>query len=85
MSETQHIVFQPYLWENHTLQPGTAIACRTVEDGQRRMDKARAGLLSLDGAVLVRMAVDEELGDYGEPEYLATMGDIPGMEDDMAA
>ena len=38
----------------------------------------REGLLSVAGAQAVRMTVDEEAGDYGEPEVLGSVGDVPG-------
>jgi hypothetical protein len=28
------------------------------------------------------MDVDEDIGDYGEPEYLERIGDTPGGEDE---
>ncbi|WP_264997128.1 hypothetical protein [Komagataeibacter xylinus] len=55
--------------------------CRSVEEGRRRADKVAVGGTSIDGAVLVRMFVDEEAGDYGEPEILVSVGDVPDIEE----
>lgn len=81
MAATERIIFQPYIWKKTgkrtTLEPGTPIACRDAEDALRRIEKVRGGLLSVAGAQAVRVTVDEEAGDYGEPEVLDNAGDIP--------
>lgn len=82
MAATERIIFQPYVWKKAgkrtTLEPGTPVACRDVEDALRRIEKVQEGLLSVAGAQAVRMTVDEEAGDYGEPEVLGSVGDVPG-------
>ncbi|CEF41094.1 hypothetical protein ASN_1758 [Acetobacter senegalensis] len=82
MAATERIIFQPYVWKKTgkrtTLEPGTPVACRDTEDALRRIEKVREGLLSVAGAQAVRMTVDEEAGDYGEPEILGSVGDVPG-------
>lgn len=47
---------------------------RDAEDVLRRIEKVRDGLLSVSGAQAVRLTVDEEAGDYGEPEVLGSVG-----------
>ena len=82
MAATERIIFQPYVWKKvdkrTILEPGAAVACRDTEDALRRIEKVRDGLLSVAGAQAVRMTVDEEAGDYGEPEMLGIVGDVPG-------
>lgn len=81
MAATERIIFQPYVWKKTgkrtTLEPGTPVACRDAEDALRRIEKVRDGLLSVAGAQAVRVTVDEEAGDYGEPEVLGRVGSFP--------
>lgn len=81
MAATERIIFQPYVWKKTgkrtILVPGTPVACRDAEDALRRIEKVRDGLLSVAGAQAVRMTVDEEAGDYGEPEVLGCVGEVP--------
>ena len=84
MAATERIIFQPYIWRKSgkrtILEPSAAVACRNVEDALRRIEKVRDGLLSVAGAQAVRMSVDEDAGDYGEPEVLGSVGDVPREE-----
>ncbi|MFT8836135.1 MAG: hypothetical protein ABF883_12385 [Acetobacter sp.] len=82
MAVAERIVFQPFLCQGGVLGAGVPIVCPNVEDARRRVDKIRAGILHVAGAVVVRMDVDEDIGDYGEPEYLERIGDTPGGEDE---
>lgn len=81
MPATERIIFQPYVWKKAgkrtTLEHGTPVACRGVEDALRRIEKVRDGLLSVAGAQAVRVAVDEEARDYGEPEVSGSVGNVP--------
>lgn len=85
MAATERVIFQPYVWKKTGrrtfLEPAAAVACRDVEDAMRRIEKVRNGQLSVAGAQAVRMTVDEDAGDYGEPEILGNAGDIPGEGD----
>lgn len=87
MAATERIIFQPYVWRKSgrrtVLEPGAAIACRDADDALRRIDKVKEGLLSVAGAQAVRMAVDEEAGDYGEPEVLGSVGDVLGDDNEV--
>lgn len=84
MAATERIIFQPYVWKKSgrrtILEPGAAVACRDAEDALRRIEKVREGQLSVAGAQAVRMSVDEDAGDYGEPEVLGSVGDVPDRE-----
>lgn len=82
MALAERIVFQPFVWQGTALRASTPILCPNVDDARRRVEKIRAGILSVAGAVVVRMEVDEDIGDYGEPEYLERIGDVPGGEED---
>lgn len=81
MTAIERIIYQPYIWRKSgkrtILEPGSAVACRDKEDALRRIEKVRGGLISVAGAQAVRMAVDEEAGDYGEPEVLGSVGEVP--------
>ena len=77
MAISERIIFQPYRrGKRGDVIAGGAMVCRTPEEAQRRADKAMTGGEAI-GAHIVRMAVDADLGDYGDPEYLATIGIVP--------
>jgi len=80
MPAKESIVYQPYTQgPKGRIVAGTGVACRSAQEGLRRADKAMAAG-SVIGAHVVRMMADEEAGDYGEPEYLATVGVVPTVE-----
>lgn len=58
------------------LVPADGMACRTEDEARRRAEKAMA-IGRIQGAQVVRQEVDEAVGDYGEPEILATFGTVP--------
>jgi hypothetical protein len=51
----------------------------TVCPALRRAEKAMASA-SVVGAHVVRIMADEEAGDYGDPEYLASLGTVPQVD-----
>jgi hypothetical protein len=76
----EHIVYQPYVrGARGAVKPGTPVPCRTAEEGLRRAEKALASA-SVVGAHVVRVMADEEAGDYGNPEYLASLGTVPNVD-----
>ena len=80
MAIAERIIFQPYTEGNRgAVKPGQAIACRNPEDAQRRAEKAMANGMIVGGHV-VRVMADEEVGDYGEPEFLNIYGRVPVTE-----
>ena len=80
MAAKERIVYQPYTrGAKGRLAAGAGIACRTPEEGARRAEKAMAAG-SVIGAHVVRIMADEEAGDYGEPEFIATYGEVPPTE-----
>ena len=77
MAVKERIIFQPYIpGRGAAVVPGQAVQCRNPDDAQRRAEKAMAGGRVV-GAHIIRVLDDETSGDYGEPEYLATLGRVP--------
>ena len=77
MASTTRIIYQPYLaGARGALKAGVAIACRNPEEGIRRAERALGGG-SILGAQVVRMTHDDDAGEFGEPEFLATLGRVP--------
>ncbi len=77
MALAEHIIFQPYLDARRgTLKPGVPIACRSPENARRRAEKAMASGMIVGGHV-VRIMIDAEAGDYGDPEFLGVYGKVP--------
>lgn len=73
----ERIIFQPYVpGRGAAVMPGLAVQCRNPDEAQRRVEKAMAGGRVV-GAHIIRVLEDAESGDYGEPEYLATVGRVP--------
>jgi hypothetical protein len=80
MAASERILFQPYTaGKRGALKPGQSVSCRTPEEGMRRAEKAIAGG-QVVGAHVVRVMADEEVGDYGELEFLAAFGTVPESE-----
>ena len=77
MASTTQIIYQPYVaGARGALKPGPAMACRSEQEGVRRAERAlRSG--SILGAQVVRMTHDDDAGEFGEPEFLATLGRVP--------
>ena len=79
MAMKERIIFQPYMpGRGAGVVPGQAIQCRNPDDAQRRAEKAMAGGRVV-GVHIIRVLEDEASGDYGEPEYLATLGSVPAV------
>ncbi len=80
MAFTSQIVYQPYLAGSRgTLKAGAAIVCRSAEDGLRRAERALENG-SIVGAQVVRMTHDDDAGEFGDPEFLGTVGRVPDAE-----
>lgn len=77
MTATTRIIFQPYTTgARGKLVAGAPIACRDEAEGHRRAEKAMAGG-KVVGVQLVRVVSDEDAGDFGEPQFLASLGTVP--------
>ncbi len=77
MASTTQVIYQPYVaGPRGSLKAGTAMACRSQEEGLRRAERAFQGG-SIVGALVVRMTHDDAAGEFGEPEFLAAVGRVP--------
>ena len=75
MALSERIVCQPYIKEKRgNLMPGPQVARRNPEEAIRRAERAIAAG-SVAGAHVVRVLADEAAGDFGEPDYLAALGE----------
>lgn len=80
MASTTRIIYQPYVaGARGALKPGPAVACRSAEEGVRRAERALQGG-SIVGAQVVRMTHDDDAGEFGDPEFLARLGQVPDGE-----
>ena len=79
MADSQ-IIYQPYVaGARGALKAGTPVVCRTADEGLRRAERALAGG-SILGAQVVRMVHDAAADEFGEPEHLGSVGQVPGSE-----
>jgi len=80
MASTTQIIYQPYVaGPRGALKAGTAMACRSPEDGLRRAERAlESG--SILGAQVVRVTHDDDAGEFSDPEYLGKVGRVPDAE-----
>jgi tryptophan synthase alpha subunit len=77
MPAAAQIIYQPYVTgARGALKPGIAVVCRTAEEGVRRAEKALAGG-SIVGARIVRVLHDNDADEFGLPEYLSELGQVP--------
>ena len=77
MASTTQVIYQPYVaGARGSLKAAPAMACRNAEEGLRRAERAFAGG-SILGAQVVRMTHDDDAGEFGEPEFLGTVGRVP--------
>lgn len=85
MGASQRIVFMPYVWrvrgKKRVLEPGIPVICRTEAEALRWIEKIENKSLSAAGGQAVKMLVDEEVEDYGEPEFLAYAGTVPSVQE----
>lgn len=77
MASTTRIIYQPYIpGARGALKAGPPVACRTAEEGMRRAERAMAGG-SILGAQVVRVTHDDDSEEFGEPEFLGSLGRVP--------
>ena len=80
MASTTRIIYQPYVaGARGALKAAPAVACRSADEGVRRAERALQGG-SILGAQVVRMTHDDDAGEFGDPEFLATLGQVPDIE-----
>lgn len=76
----EQIIYQPYIaGPRGALRPGIPIVCKTADEGLRRAERAMAGG-SILGAQVVRMVHDAAADEFGEPEHLGQVGQVPTTE-----
>ncbi len=77
MASTTRIIYQPFVsGARGALKAGPPMACRTADEGLRRAERALAGG-SILGAQVVRVTHDDDSGEFGEPEFLGSVGQVP--------
>ena len=77
---TERIIFQPYTQgRGGAVARGSAVLCRSLEEAQRRAEKAMAGGRVV-GVHIIRVLDDEASGEYGDPQYLVAMGRVAATE-----
>jgi hypothetical protein len=77
MAMKERIIFQPYVsGRGSAVLSGQAVLCRSVEEAQRRAEKAMAGGRAV-GAHVIRVNDDAASGEYGEPDYVVALGRVP--------
>ncbi|WP_099347968.1 hypothetical protein [Acetobacter aceti] len=87
MAAEERIIFQPYVLKAgrkgvQRPEPVAPVVCRSAQDGLARADKITNGAsASFVGAHVVRLVVDEEAGDYSDPEILAVAGIVPEIRE----
>lgn len=80
MTSTIRIIYQPYVaGPRGSLKAGTAIACRSPEEGLRRAERALENG-SILGAQIVRVTHDDDAGEFGDPEFLGKVGRVPDAD-----
>lgn len=73
----ERIIFQPYMSApGAALVSGQTVLCRSVEEAQRRAEKAMTGG-RIVGAHVIRVSDDAASGEYGEPDYVIAFGKVP--------
>lgn len=79
MAATIRIIFQPYTkGKRGGVASGQPVMCRNEDEARRRAEKVLAGGQAIGGHI-VRVVVDEDAGDYGEPEFVAVLGTVPDV------
>ena len=80
MASTTQVIYQPYVaGPRGSLKAGTAVACRSADEALRRAERAFQGG-SILGAQVVRVTHDDDAGEFGEPEFLGTIGRVPNAD-----
>jgi hypothetical protein len=54
--------------------------CRDARDAETRANKIHEGK-QYAGVDAFKVRIDEDMGEYGEPEFIARLGDVPKLDD----
>lgn len=85
MSDNTKIICQVYEWKKQAnakqpvLTKAQMFECRDPRDAENRAQKIHDGN-QYAGADVFKIRVDEDLGDFGEPEFIARLGDVPDLD-----
>lgn len=86
MSTKVHYICQSYDWKKRRgKSPPVLEVVKTVEatsqaDATKRAERIHE-IGSVAGVDAYMVEVDEEAGDYGEPEFFTRLGEVPNLED----
>lgn len=79
MSSKVFFICQPYSrGPKGVLRPDTPIQANTADAARQRAERLMSGTRFL-GVDVVQVEADTETGDYGEPVYLARLGQVPEL------
>lgn len=85
MSSNSKFICQVYEWKNQAnasrpvLTKTQMFECRDTRDAENRARKIHDGK-QYAGVDVFKVTIDEDMGDYGEPEFIARLGDVPNLE-----
>lgn len=79
MAERTNYLVQTYVrGARGALTPDAQVPCRDENAARMRAERIMAAGMVL-GVDVVRQVVDATAGDYGEPEYLVRLGEVPAI------
>ena len=86
MSNTSKFICQLYEWKKQgnathpVLTKTQMFECRDARDAETRANKIHDGK-QYAGVDAFKVLIDEDMGDYGEPEFIARLGDVPTLDE----
>ena len=81
MTVKSQVIVQPYVrGAKGKLTPAPFIPVRDAEAGRLRAERMMEGGRVL-GVDVVQQEADPEVGDFGEPVYVARLGEVPELVD----
>lgn len=85
MSTKIHYICQTYDWKKSrgkapsVLEVVKTIVARSQSDATKRAEKIHA-IGNVAGVDAYQVEVDEEAGEYGEPEFFIRLGEVPNFD-----
>jgi hypothetical protein len=86
MSNNSKFICQIYDWKTQAnasqpvLTKTQMFECRDSRDAENRANKIHDGK-QYAGIDVFKVSIDENMGEYREPEYIDRLGDVPELED----
>jgi hypothetical protein len=86
MSQYPKFICHVYEWKTQAnlarpiLTKTQIFECRDARDAENRANKIHDGK-QYAGIDAFKVRIDEDLGDYGEPEFIVRLGDVPELND----